>query len=231
MTTDRRATCAVLFDIDGTLIDSNDLHVEAWARAFAEAGHPQDIDAIHAQIGKGGDLLVPTLLPAAREAVRKAIDERHGAIFKAEYLARAKPFPSASDLVRRAHAAGLKVVLASSAKQDELEHYAGLLGIETLLDAATSIDDVETSKPAPDIFGVALDKIAPIAAAETIVVGDTPYDIAAAGKIGIAAIGLLSGGFAEATLRDAGAMAIYAHAAALLGDFDGSPLGRTKNNR
>lgn len=219
---------AALFDIDGTLIDSNDLHVEAWARAFAEAGHPQDPDALHAQIGKGGDLLVPTLLPASGEAFCEALTKRHGEIFKAEYLARAKPFPSASDLVRRAHEAGLKVVLASSAKRDELDHYVELLGIGAMLDAVTSSDDVETSKPAPDIFGVALDRIAPILAAETIVVGDSPYDVSAARKNGIATIGLLSGGFSEATLREAGAIAIYAHAAALLGDFDGSPLGMKK---
>ena len=216
---------AVLFDIDGTLIDSNEEHVKAWAFAFDEAGHPQEADAIRSQIGKGGDLLVPTLLPDADEAVHERIAERHGENFKTMYLDHVGAFDHAADLVRHVHATGRQVVLASSAKREELDHYVAVLGIGDVLDATVSIDDVETSKPAPDIFGAALVKLG-IGAADAIVVGDTVYDVEAAGRAGIAAIGLTSGPFDEAALRDAGAIAVFRDVADLLAAFDRSPLAK-----
>ena len=214
---------AILFDIDGTLVDSNEQHVIAFALAFREAGHPLEDEAIRKQIGKGGDLLLPALLPDVPKAVQEAISARHGAFFKELYLNRVRPFPHARDLIARVHADGRKVVLASSAKREELEHYVALLDIADMLAASTSIDDVETSKPAPDIFGAALAKIG-VAPADAIVVGDTPYDIEAALKAGIAAIGLTSGPFDADELKDAGAIAIYADVADLLDCYDNSPL-------
>ncbi len=215
---------AVFFDIDGTLVDSNEQHVNAWAFAFRDEGRPQELDDIRAQIGKGGDLLVPTLLPNATVEMVERLSSRHGDYFKTMYLDQVRAFPDAATLLRRVHASGRKVLLASSAKADELDHYVDLLGLRDVLDDSTSIDDVETSKPAPDIFGAALDK-AGVEPHEAVVIGDTPYDITAAAKAGIAAIGLTSGPFKEAEMREAGAMAVYSDAADLLAQYDNSVLG------
>lgn len=214
---------AVLFDIDGTLIDSNEQHVNAWAFAFREEGYPLELDDIRNQIGKGGDLLVPALLPDLEDAVRKRIASRQGDHFKDMYLDHVRAFEDASAIVTKVHASGRKVVLASSAKRDELDHYVELLDIGQYLEATTSIDDVEASKPEPDIFGVALEKIG-VDPAHAIVVGDTPYDVEAALRAGIAAVGVTSGPFGEARLKEAGAIAVYADVAELLVEFDGSPL-------
>jgi membrane protein len=215
---------AVLFDIDGTLVDSNDMHVLAWEEAFAGIGASFDRDVIHSQIGKGTDMLVPTLLPDLGEDEQEALGEAHGAIFKAKYLGKAKPFAHAHDLLAKARAAGQRVVLASSASQGELDHYLDLLDARDLVDATTSSDDVEKTKPAPDIFATAIRKIG-ADPAEVIVVGDTPYDVEAAAKCGIAAIALRSGKFSDDALNAAGAIAIYDDAAALLERYDASPLG------
>jgi HAD superfamily hydrolase (TIGR01549 family) len=216
---------AVLFDIDGTLVDSNEQHVNAWAFAFREDGHPQEVDDIRAQIGKGGDLLVPELLPDVSDAVRKRISERHGYHFKEMYLDHVRAFESATELIERVHASGRKVVLASSAKHDELEHYVELLGVKSLIAATTSIDDVEASKPEPDIFGVAIGKIG-VQPANALVVGDTIYDVDAALRAGIATAGVTSGPFDERQLKDAGAIAVYPDVASILRDFDRSPIAR-----
>jgi membrane protein len=207
---------AILFDIDGTLVDSNDFHVEAWIEAFAKHGHDPDRAAIRGQIGKGGDLLVPTLLPGASEEQIEALSDAHGEAFKGKYLGRVRPFPHAHHLLARVHEAGLKVALASSASQDELDHYVGLLDVEALIDATTTIDDVENSKPAGDIVASVLDKLG-IDARAALFVGDTPYDVEAAGKCGVPTIAVLSGGFSREAL--AGARAIHADTAALLAAF------------
>lgn len=216
---------AVLFDIDGTLIDSNALHVAAWVRAFHEHGYEISAEAIHAQIGKGGDNLVPTLLPQTDDDVRKQIEGSHGTIFAADYLDRAKPFRNAAELLRHAHAAGKQVVLASSAKQSEVDHYIGLLDVADILAATTSIDDVDQSKPEPDIFAAALRKIG-IEPAGAIVVGDTIWDVEAARRIGLDTIALLSGGVPPRALESAGAIALYEDVSRLLGFYDRSPLAR-----
>ncbi len=218
------AITAVLFDIDGTLVDSNDHHVLAWEQAFAGIGERFDRQTIHDQIGKGTDMLVPTLLPDLDDAAQERLGEAHGAAFKSRYLDQVKPFPGARDLLARAHDAGLRVVLASSASKDELDHYLGLLGARDLVDETTSADDVENTKPAPDIFATALKKIGSPPAHEVIVIGDTPYDIEAAAKCGVAAIAVRSGGFSDEALTKAGAIAMYDDVAALLHDYDGSPL-------
>ena len=216
---------AVLFDIDGTLVDSNEQHVTAWGLAFREAGHPQEAEAIRGQIGKGGDLLAPALAPDLDKAVRERIKERHGELFASLYLDHIRPFPQAAEMVAAVRKSGRKVVLASSAKRAELDHYVALLGIAGLVDATTSIDDVDTSKPAPDIFTAAIAKV-DVAPDRAIVLGDTPYDIEAAARSGIAAVGLTSGPFDERTMRAAGAIAVYCDVGALLADFESSPLAR-----
>jgi HAD superfamily hydrolase (TIGR01509 family) len=220
------AACkAVFFDIDGTLVDSNALHVEAWRRAFADAGHDIGAEAIAGQIGKGADNLVPALIPGTSEEDAEKLGDAHGTIFKGEYLEQVRAFPQARDLVQRVHDSGRMVVLASSASAEELEHYQKLLGIENLVDVTTTSDDVETTKPAPDIFAVARDK-ADVPADAVIVVGDAPYDMEAAAKCGMTRVAVRSGGFDDATLSEAGAQTIYDDAAAILADFDASPLAR-----
>lgn len=214
---------AVFFDIDGTLVDSNELHVEAWVRAFAEAGHAIARDAIAGQIGKGADNLVPALIPGIDEDAAEALGDRHGAIFKADYIDRVAPFPKARDLIARVREAGLTVVLASSASGEELKHYCDLLDIGALVDVSTTIDDVGESKPAPDIFAVARDK-ADVPADTVTVVGDSPYDMDAARQCGMRRVAVRSGGFDDAALTEAGAQAIYDDVADLLARFDASRL-------
>ncbi|MGC5796826.1 HAD family hydrolase [Sphingomonas sp. NFX23] len=217
---------AILFDIDGTLVDTNDMHVLAWEAAFATVGASFDRRVIHDQIGKGTDMLVPALLPDADEAQQEKLGDTHGAIFKAKYLETAKPFAQAHDLLAHAHGLGQQVVLASSASEAELDHYIDLLDARDLIVATTSSDDVEKTKPAPDIFATALKKLPNIDPTEVIVVGDTPYDIEAAAKCSIAAVAVRSGKFKDEQLKSAGAIAIYDDVAALLADYATSPLGR-----
>ena len=215
---------AILFDIDGTLVDSNDRHVLAWQEAFRREGLEFDRETIHGQIGKGADQLIPALVPDADEALCERLSDAHGDIFKSRFLGEVRPFSGARQLLARARDSGRKVVLASSASQEELDHYLDLLDAQDIVSATTSADDVARTKPAPDIFATALKKVAPIAAEEALVVGDTPYDVEAAKRCGIAAIGLRSGGFDESSLRGAGAVQLYDNAAHLLREFEGSPL-------
>lgn len=214
---------AVLFDIDGTLVDSNDAHVEAWCRAFAQEGFHFDRATIHAQVGKGGDNLVPSLIPDAPEEVQARVDHAHGEIFKRDYLPGVKPFPHARDLLERTSTAGKAVVLASSASRPEVDHYIGLLDAGDIIDGATSKDDVGHSKPCPDIFQAAL-KQAKVGTGEAIVVGDTPYDIRAADRSGLGTIALRSGGFPQSVLEAESPVAIYEDAADLLANFGSSPI-------
>src|SRR4051812_25329303 len=151
---------AVLFDIDGTLVDSNDMHVLAWGEAFRRIDVEFAPEVIHAQIGKGGDMLIPTLLPGADEKIQEMLEDAHGKIFKECFLGQVKPFPGARDLLARVRDAGQQVVLASSASRSDVDHYLDLLDARDLVTATTSADDVEKSKPAPDIFASALNKVA-----------------------------------------------------------------------
>jgi membrane protein len=216
---------AVLFDLDGTLVDSNDYHVAAWEVAFREAGHAITTEQIHRQIGKGGDNLVPALLPGLDTDAVEALGKAQGTVFRERYLEQIRPFPDARALMARVSEAGKQVVLASSAGSADIDHYITLLDVKDLIAFATGKDDVEHSKPDPDIFAAAMRK-AGIAAADCLVIGDTPYDVEAARAIGIDTIGLLSGGFGEEVLQQAGAIAIYPDVAALLKGYDGSPLAR-----
>ncbi|GEO99302.1 HAD family hydrolase [Methylobacterium haplocladii] len=216
---------AVIFDIDGTLLDSVDLHAQAWVEAFAHFGVETDPERVRSQIGKGGDELMPVFLPPDRvERDGKTIEAWRSDLFKRDYLDRVKPFPGVRALFERIRAADMTVALASSGKRDEVEHYQEILGIADLVDTTTSSDDAERSKPHPDIFEAALTKLAPLDTASILVVGDTPYDAEAAGKAGLATVGVLCGGFPEADLSAAGCIAIYRDPQDLLDGFDRSPL-------
>lgn len=201
---------AAIFDVDGTLVNSNDLHAEAWAEIFRRFGVDLPHAVIRNQIGKGGDNLLPALLPPKLlEAHGAEMEEQRGELFKRAYLPRVRPFPGVRELFRSLQDQGVRTVLASSASGLEVEQYQDLLGIGDLLDGTTSKDDVAHSKPCPDIFEAALAKLPDIAPGEAVAVGDSPYDMEAAAKLGIAGIGLLCGGFDPGLLRWAGAAALF----------------------
>lgn len=227
-TSDRRletAVTAVIFDIDGTLIDSVDLHAAAWQRAFRDFGFDLPYNDIRTQIGKGGDRLIPSMLRKHdADRIGEKLDAYRGDLFKRDYLPRVQPFDGVRELFERIRRDGKRIVLASSAKGDELEAYKRIANITDLIEHETSSDDADSSKPAPDIFEAALDKLGDVSASEAIVVGDTPYDIQAARKIGLRAIGVLCGGFPEDDLREAGCLAIFRDPAHLLSQYEGSPL-------
>lgn len=217
---------AVFFDIDGTLVDSNDFHVAAWDEALRDAGVDIPWNVIHAQIGKGADMLLPALLPDFSEADRGRIAKGHDDIFQARYLSQVKPFPGTSELIGQLHRAGSKVLLASSSSQSDVDHYIRLLAVGDFVADTATADDVKNSKPAPDIFASALAKVAPLRPQECIAVGDTPYDVVAAAKCGIDTVAVRSGGFSAAELGDAGAVAIYPGVMELLAGLADSPLVR-----
>ncbi len=216
---------AVLFDVDGTLIDTNHLHASAWADTFREFGHAIDIEDIDRQIGKGGDELMPVFLSGDEvEARGKAIEKRYAAIFKERYLAQAKPFPHVPELFARLRRDGVRIALASSAKEDMLAEFKTIAGIDGLTDVETTSDDAEASKPNPDIFDAARERFGDVAREEAIVVGDTPYDAEAATKAGLRTIGLTCGGWSEAELKQAGCITVYRDPADLLANYEASPI-------
>jgi HAD superfamily hydrolase (TIGR01509 family) len=219
---------AVIFDIDGTLIDSVDGHARAWREVLARHGVDVAYEKVRHEIGKGGDQLLRVFLPeevVARDG--EAIEAERLALFKSRYLPEVRPFPKVRDLFLRAHAQGLMVTLASSAKDEELARYKEIAGIADLVDESTSADDAARSKPDPDIFKAVLARLGgAVPTGEVVVVGDSPYDAEAAGRAGLQTLGVLCGGFSEDELRGAGCVAIYADPADLLSHFDDSLLGR-----
>jgi phosphoglycolate phosphatase-like HAD superfamily hydrolase len=197
---------AVIFDIDGTLVDSVDLHAEAWRVAFKKFGKDVGFDAVRSQIGKGADQLLPVFLSSAELAqFGKALDEYRGDLYKRDYLPKVKAFPKVRELFQRIRQDGKRIALASSAKGDELKTYKAIAQIEDLIHAETSSDSAAKSKPHPDIF-------------------DTPYDAQAAHKAQLQTIGMLSGGWHENDLREAGCSAIYRDPADLLANYENSPI-------
>ena len=216
---------AVIFDVDGTLIDSNDQHALDWLKTFRRFGHEVRFEDIRIQIGKGGDQLMPVFLsPEDVEARGEEMSDFRSELFKSEFLPGLQPFPAVRDLFERIRADGREIVLASSATGEELERYKEIAGVADLLEGATSSDDAEHSKPEPDIFLAAL-RTAGVQPDEAVVIGDTPYDATAAVKAGVRPVGVLCGLFPEQVLRDAGCIAVYRDPAHLLGDYAGSPLG------
>ena len=215
----------VLFDVDGTLIDSSYLHTVAWWHAFNQAGHDVPMHRIHRLIGMGSEQLIDELLPADRDKDGDdAIGDAHGALFSVHWPG-LKPTRGAAELLRRCADAGLVVVLASSSNVTEVAAMREALGSDDLLTAVTTATDAEHSKPAPDIFAAAL-RAGNLRPEDAIVVGDARWDVESAWKLGLDAVCLTSGGISEAELREAGAVAVYADPQALLDDFENSPLGR-----
>ncbi|HJQ71481.1 MAG TPA: HAD family hydrolase [Blastocatellia bacterium] len=214
----------VILDIDGTLVDSNDAHARAWQDALAEHGIDVEYERVRPLIGMGGDKLLPELTGIEEESPEgKKIGETRSRIFKTKYLPHLKPFPRVKELLKRMKDDGLKLVVASSAKEDELKELVKIAGAEEFIEEKTSSSDAENSKPDPDIVKAALDELG-LAPDEVMMLGDTPYDVKAAARAGIKTIGLRSGGWSDEELR--GAEAVYRDAADLLARFDSSPLAK-----
>ena len=215
----------VIFDIDGTLVDSVDLHTEAWREAFRHFGFDFPFARVWEQIGKGSDQSIPALLPP--DVVKdkgKQIDEYRGRIFKRDYLPRVRPFPKVRELFERIRDDGKRIALASSAKEDELKAYISLTDVGDLIETATASGDAAKSKPHPDILQAALDRLGGMNPSAVVAVGDTPYDAEAAGKLGMRTVGVLGGGWLAERLREAGCVAVYGGPADLLRRYDSSPL-------
>jgi HAD superfamily hydrolase (TIGR01549 family) len=218
---------AVIFDIDGTLVDSVDMHANAWQETFRHFGKEIPYEKVRHQIGKGGDQLMPVFF--SKEELDKfgeEMEKYRGELYKREYLPKVRAFPHVRELFLKIKNDGLRLALASSAKEDELGAYKKIARIEDLVEEETSADDADKSKPHPDIFEAALERLGSVEPHEAIVVGDTPYDAEAAGKIRLRTIGVLCGGFPEAELRAAGCVQIYQGPADLLTRYNESIINQ-----
>ena len=204
---------AVLLDVDGTLMDTNYLHVEAFAQAFEEVGERPPRSRIHHQTGKGSGKLISGFVGDARKAER--VGELHGEYY-ARLQERGHPLPGAKDLVASLDERGYEVWLATSAEPEELEHHLGELGAEGKISGVVTSDEAEEAKPAPDIFGLALER-AGVPPEDAVVVGDSIWDIEAAKEAGVRVAAVMTGGaFSRAELEEAGAYAVYEDCAELL---------------
>jgi phosphoglycolate phosphatase-like HAD superfamily hydrolase len=214
----------LLSDIDGTLVDSNSLHAESWRRTFEHFGFEVGLDEAWTQIGKGGDQLIPVFVPAKeRKRLEDSINRFRSRLMKDEYMRRFVPFAHARELLMRVGESGKKILLATSAKAEDLKFYKQLLRIEDLVDEEATSSDAKKSKPAPDIFAAALEK-AQIHAEDAIALGDTPYDAEAAGKLGILTIGVTCGGWKRSDLLAAGCAEVFRDPEHLLSEFARSAL-------
>lgn len=209
---------AVLFDIDGTLIDSNYLHVEAWIRAFDDIEAPVDAWRVHRGIGLDSGKLLEALLGDRADELADAAKERHSARYE-PLVPRLRRFEGARELIERLSVSGVRVVLATSAPPEEFEALRDCLDADEWLHATTTADDVETAKPEPDIIATALDR-AGVTAQRAVMIGDTRWDALAAGRAGVRSIGVLSGGVGDGELREAGASAVFDDVAAILAAVD-----------
>lgn len=217
---------ALLCDIDGTLVQSNWLHAEAWQVAFRGMGLEVELEEVRRQIGKGGDELVPVFVPWWKQKhVQEPLEAYRKFILETDYLHQVQPIPGAREFLLRLKRAGIKPALATSASKKDLEFYKKLVGMEDLIEEESSADDAEKSKPHPDIFQAALKRLG-LKPAEVLALGDTPYDAEAAGKAGVWTIGVETGGWSKEELLEAGCVEVYENVGKLLDRFDESALMR-----
>jgi HAD superfamily hydrolase (TIGR01509 family) len=217
---------AVILDIDGTLIDSNDAHARAWVEAFAEAGIRVEPERVRRAIGMGGDKLMPSVSGITEDSPEgERISSRRSEIFRSRYLPHLQPFPRVRELIERFAGDGFAIVVATSASKEDLDPLLDRAGVADLISNSTSSDDAERSKPDPDIVAAALKRsgAAPDAA---VMLGDTPYDVTAARGTGIAVVGVECGGWSRDDLR--GATEVYASPADLLDRYQQSIFNRMK---
>lgn len=213
---------AALLDVDGTLLDSNDAHAQSWVDTFVAHGFDVDPQLVRDLIGKGGDKLLPETVHLEKDSAEgKELTKHRSAIFKKTYLPQLRAFPGARALLERMQAAGLKLVVATSASSDEVNDLLKQAGVDDLIQATTTSSDAKESKPDPDIVVAALAR-AGCAPREAVMLGDTPYDVSAARKAGVSVVALRCGGWSDEKLSDA--TAIYEDAADLLRAFDDSPF-------
>ncbi len=213
----------VIIDVDGTLVDSNDVNAQAWLDSLEEYGHQVPFERARGLVGMGSDTFLPEAIGVEKESPEgSAISERRSVIFKERYLPTIKPFPQTRALIERMQKQGLQLIVASSAQADEVEALLKLAGVDDLLKQRVSASDADASKPNPDIVEVALEKLG-LRADEVVMLGDTAYDIEAAKKAGVATVALRSGGWQDADLADA--VEIYNDPADLLANYDTSWVG------
>jgi HAD superfamily hydrolase (TIGR01509 family) len=212
----------VVLDIDGTLIDSNDEHAHAWVDVGREFGHEIGYDRVRRLIGMGGDKVLPELTGIEEDTDEgKRIKERRGEIFREKYLPTLKAFPRTRELLERFRDDGYTLVIATSASKEDMDALLEQGGIQDLMEETASSSDADASKPDPDIVQAAL-KSADARPAEAIMLGDTPYDVEAAGRAGVRCVGLRCGGWGDDALGDA--VAVYADPADLLARYAESPF-------
>jgi HAD superfamily hydrolase (TIGR01509 family) len=212
----------IILDVDGTLIDSNDAHAHAWVRALREAGHNVSFEQVRRLVGMGGDNLLPEIAHVEKESAEgKQIAKRYMDVFKSEYLPNLTAFPGTREMVTRMHEAGLRVVIGSSSETEVLDTLLEIANVKDLIDESVSSKDAKNSKPDPDTVVVALEKLN-LSPEETLMLGDTPYDISSAAKGGVKTIALRCGGWSDADLHEA--LAIYDDPMDLVSHFDQSPL-------
>ena len=220
---------AVLFDVDGTLVDTNYLHVFAWVAAFQSVAQPVDSVAVHQAIGMGAEQLMERLIgPDAARRVGEAAHDEHRRRYR-ETFDRMRRFDGAAELLR-AVARRVTVVLATSANAEEVSALRRALDADDAITAVTGGDDVKAAKPDPDVVAVALEK-AGVPPDRAVFVGDTVWDVEAAGKVGLPCVAVLTGGICREALEHAGAVAVYADVAELLADIDDSPLAQVFTRR
>jgi HAD superfamily hydrolase (TIGR01509 family) len=218
----RKRLRGVLLDVDGTLIDSNDAHAESWSDTLKEFGRNVPPEQVRPLIGMGGDKLLPQLLGVdADSETGHKFAERRAEIFRKQYVPTLQPTRGAKELVRRLRHEGLRLIIATSAAEEELNAMLERVGLDDLVDRKTSSSDAESSKPDPDIVQAALKK-GNLSPQEAILLGDTPYDVEAAGRAGVDTVALLCGGW-DADALD-GAIAIYEDPADVLTHFTSSPF-------
>ena len=219
----------VIFDVDGTLVDSNDAHAQSWVDTFREAGYDVPFDKVRPLIGMGGDKLLPKTIGISRDSDEgKKLLERRGQIFSRDYLPHLRPLPGARDLVQRVKRDGLKAIVATSAKEQQLKGLLKAAQVDDLMEEQASASDAKHSKPDPDIVHAAIEECG-ITPAQLVMIGDTPYDVEAAAKAKLRTIAFLSGGWNKEALK--GAVEIYDGPADLLAHYDSSLLGKESANR
>ncbi len=213
--------CAAVLDIDGTLIDSNDAHAQAWVDVGKEMGYDIEFAHVRRLIGMGGDKVVPEITGLDDESDEaKKVKKRRGEIFQERYLPTLQPFPRARELLERFAADGMTLVVATSASKDDMGKLLEKAGIKDLIEEKTSQSDVEASKPDPDVIEAAVEK-AGCKPSEAVMLGDTPYDVEASRRAGVPCVALRCGGWGDEDLKDA--VAIYDDPADLLANYDRSP--------
>ncbi|MFE1644809.1 HAD family hydrolase [Microbacterium sp. P01] len=217
---------AVLLDIDGTLVDSNYLHIDAWDRAFTAAGHPVDVWRIHRAIGMDSGKLIERLAGDAADDISDDVTSEHSRLYE-KSSNRLRTIRGARELLSALSERGVTVVLATSAPESELKMLRGLLQVEEDIDVVTSGEDVAVAKPDPGIVEIALER-AGVPADRAVMVGDSVWDVEAARRAGLSCIGVLSGGYGAGELMDAGAVAVYNDVADLLEHLDDSPVSRQR---